>query len=118
MFAGRLFERPRSRQCFCRHGLRAPWKAPASVSSPKTSKETPMRKPKRVKKQKFPAGWDEAKIWRLARYYDNLNENEQLAEYERALNAEGHTMMSVPLRLVPAVRELIASAQKIRRKRT
>lgn len=71
-----------------------------------------MKRLARPKKQKFPPGWDEAKVWRLVRYYENLDEDQLLAEHERVLKAKLYTLMSVPARLVPVVRELIASAER------
>jgi hypothetical protein len=62
---------------------------------------------KRVKKQKLPAGWTEERIRQLAEYYDNQTEDEQVAEHEAALQAEGHTVMVVPTELVPEVLKLI-----------
>jgi hypothetical protein len=60
------------------------------------------------KKQKLPRGWDEERVRNLAEYYDNQSENEQVAEHEAAMNAEGHTVMVVPTELVPEIVKLIA----------
>jgi hypothetical protein len=62
---------------------------------------------KRTKKQKLPAGWTEERIRKLAEYYDTQREDEQVAEHEAALQAEGHTVMVVPTELVPEVLKLI-----------
>ena len=62
---------------------------------------------KRTKKQKLPAGWTEEQVRRLAQYYDNQTEDEQAAEHEAALQAEGHTVMVVPTELVPEILKLI-----------
>ncbi len=62
---------------------------------------------KRSKKQKLPAGWTEERIGQLAEYYDNQTEDEQVAEHEAALQAEGHTVMVVPTELVPEILKLI-----------
>jgi hypothetical protein len=61
-----------------------------------------------MSKQKFPAGWNEDRVRRLIAHYEQLDENEQVAEDEAAKEAEGQTLMMVPHELVPAVRELIA----------
>ena len=61
---------------------------------------------KRTKKQKLPAGWTEERIRQLAEYYDNQSADEQLAEHEAALQAEGHTVMVVPTELVPEILKL------------
>ncbi len=53
------------------------------------------------------AGWTEERIGQLAEYYDNQTEDEQVAEQEAALQAEGHTVMVVPTELVPEILKLI-----------
>jgi hypothetical protein len=58
-------------------------------------------------KQKYPAGWDEERVRRLAEHYDNQTEDEQVAEHEAALHADGHTVMIVPTELVPEMVKLI-----------
>ena len=44
---------------------------------------------KRTKKQKLPAGWTEDRIRKLAEYYDNQTEDEQVAEQETAYPSRG-----------------------------
>jgi hypothetical protein len=61
-----------------------------------------------MSKQKFPAGWNEDRVRKLIAHYEQLDENEQVAEDEAAHETEGQTLMVVPTELVPAVRELIA----------
>jgi hypothetical protein len=58
--------------------------------------------------QKFPSGWDEARVKRLIDHYDQMDEDQLLAEDEAAQDVKGQTLMIVPTELVPAVRELIA----------
>ena len=60
----------------------------------------------RKKSQKFPPGWDEARVRKLAEHYDNQTEEEQAAEIETALNDENQTLMMVPTELVPAIVKL------------
>ncbi|HMF12499.1 MAG TPA: hypothetical protein VKE94_09345 [Gemmataceae bacterium] len=62
----------------------------------------------RAQKQKLPAGWTEKGIRELTRYYDNLSEEEQVAEIEAGLAKEGQTVMVVPSELVPQIRKLIS----------
>lgn len=62
---------------------------------------------KRTKKQKLPAGWTAERIRQLAESYDNQTEDEQVAEHEAALQADGHTVMVVPSELVPDILKLI-----------
>ena len=59
------------------------------------------------RKQKYPAGWDEKRIRKLAEHYDTQTEDEQLAEHEAAFRAKGQTVMVVPNELVPEVVKLI-----------
>lgn len=61
-----------------------------------------------MSKQEFPPGWDEDRVRRLIAHYDELDEDEQVAEDEAASEIEGQTLMVVPTELVPAVRDLIA----------
>jgi hypothetical protein len=63
------------------------------------------------KKQKFPPGWDEARVREVLAHYENQTEDEQFAEIEAAREAEGITLMAVPTELVPEVRALLARRQ-------
>ena len=66
-------------------------------------------KPKKSKKQRvFPPGWNEKRVRELIAYYENQTEAEQVAEHEAAYEAAGQTMIGVPTRLVPDIRQLIA----------
>jgi hypothetical protein len=58
--------------------------------------------------QKFPPGWDEARVRDVLAHYEGQTEDEQAAEIEAALDAEGITMMAVPTDLADEVRALIA----------
>ncbi len=58
--------------------------------------------------QKYPPGWDEARVKRLIDHYEQMDEDAQVAEDEAAQEAEGQTVMVIPTELVPKVRELIA----------
>jgi hypothetical protein len=61
-----------------------------------------------MNEQEFPPGWDAARVQRLIAHYDSLDEDSQVAEDEAALEPPGHTLMAVPVDLVPVVRDLIA----------
>lgn len=61
----------------------------------------------RKKKQKYPAGWDEGRVRKLAEHYDTQTENEQVAEHEAAMQAENQTVMVVPTELVPEIVKFI-----------
>jgi len=66
------------------------------------------------RKQKFPPGWDEARVRRVLEYYKSQTEEEAIAEDEAAFAASSHTAMKVPVDLVPEVRELIAQRERRR----
>lgn len=57
---------------------------------------------------RFPPGWDEERVRRVLEHYEGQSEAEAVAEDEAAYESTTHTMMAVPVELVPAVRELIA----------
>jgi len=58
--------------------------------------------------QQYPPGWDQTRVQRLIDHYENIEEDDLLAEDEAAREAEGETIMMIPTDLVPAVRELIS----------
>ena len=57
---------------------------------------------------KFPDGWDESQVRDAIAHYDAQTEDEQAAEIEDALVANGVTMVAVPADLLDEVRALIA----------
>ena len=56
---------------------------------------------------RFPPGWDEARVRRVLEHYESQTDEEALAEDEASFDGTTHTTMTVPTALVPAVRELI-----------
>lgn len=60
-----------------------------------------------MKQNKFPKGWDEARVRKLLASYEAQTEEEAVAEDEAAVESS-ETVMSIPYELVPQVRELIA----------
>jgi hypothetical protein len=82
------------------------------------SDRTKRPKPRRAPKQKFPKGWDEARVQKVLAHYENQTEDEALAEDEAAFAAKGQTVMIVPSSLVPEIRKMIAGAAATRRSRT
>ncbi|VEP17162.1 conserved hypothetical protein [Hyella patelloides LEGE 07179] len=60
---------------------------------------------------KFPPGFDEAKIKSIIEHYENQTEDEAVAEDETIITGKQQTMMQIPNKLVPVVRELIAKNQ-------
>ena len=57
---------------------------------------------------RFPPGWDEERVRRVLEHYERQSDSEAVAEDEAAYESVTHTMMAVPVALVPKVRELIA----------
>ncbi len=57
---------------------------------------------------KFPPGWDAARVRRVIAHYESQTEEEAIAEDEAAYESITETTMEVPTELVPKVRELIA----------
>jgi predicted dinucleotide-binding enzyme len=58
--------------------------------------------------QKFPPGWDAARVERLIAHYEDQDEEVQVAEDEAAHQSQDQAVMVVPLELVPAIRQMIA----------
>ena len=59
-------------------------------------------------KSSFPDGWDEKRVGALIDHYEMQSEEEAVAEDEAARADPEQTVMVIPTRLVPAVRELLA----------
>jgi hypothetical protein len=70
--------------------------------------QTKKPKGRTAKTQKLPRGWDDERVRKVLRHYENQTEDEAVAEDEAAYDAEGQTVMIVPTDLVPAIRQLIA----------
>lgn len=64
-------------------------------------------KMKLPKQQRFPPGWNEKRVKQVIAYYDRQSEDEELAEYESAMQIKGQSIMVVPTSLVPEIRRLI-----------
>lgn len=61
-----------------------------------------------MKKSQYPVGWNEERVRRVLAHYDQQSDGEAVAEDEAAYESTTHTVMEVPVDLVPAVRELLA----------
>lgn len=61
-----------------------------------------------TRNSRLPEGWSEARVTDVIAHYETQSEDEAVAEDEAALSESGQTVMVVPTRLVPAVRELLA----------
>src|ERR1019366_4933714 len=60
-----------------------------------------------MSKQKFPTGWDEARIKRLADHYENMDDDELLAEDEGVRESERQTCQHSAWRSTPALVSLV-----------
>jgi hypothetical protein len=61
-----------------------------------------------MQQDKFPPGWDEARVRKVLAHYEEQTEDGAVAEDEAALAESTEAVMEVPHALVPAIRELIA----------
>ena len=59
---------------------------------------------------RFPPGWDEARVRDLIEHYDSQTEDEAVAEDEAAFEDKSQTVMLIPNELVPAVRALLPTS--------
>lgn len=63
---------------------------------------------------KFPPGWDKNRVERLLSHYENVTEEQQVAEDEEAARQQnGQAVVAVPEELLPAIRQLLAEYQSI-----
>ena len=63
-----------------------------------------------MNEQDFPAGWDNERVSRLISHYDEISEDELVAEDEAAVAEQaGQAVIAVPDDLLPAIRQLLAS---------
>ena len=60
------------------------------------------------KKSVFPSGWDQRRVTAVLDHYEGQSEDEAAAEDEVARSDPDGTIMAIPTRLVPVVRELLA----------
>mgnify|MGYP001245894265 CR=1 FL=1 len=59
----------------------------------------------------FPPGWNEERVRRVLEHYERQSDEQAVAEDEAAFTDQPETVISVPVELVPAVRELIGKQQ-------
>ena len=57
----------------------------------------------------YPPGWDEKRVKQVLEHYEAQDEEQAIAEDEAAYETTTHTAMSIPVDLVPLVREIIAN---------
>ncbi len=61
-------------------------------------------------KNRFPPGWDEARVRDVIEHYESQTDDELAAEIEAAFDDPSQTVMVIPNDLVPAVRALLAES--------
>jgi len=61
-----------------------------------------------TRQSRFPKGWNEERVRRVLKHYDNQAEDEAVAEDEAAWEDASQTFIEIPNDLVPVVRELLA----------
>ncbi len=61
---------------------------------------------------RFPDGWDEQRVRKVLKHYEDQTEDEAVAEDEAAYENRTDSTVQVPVELVPAVRELIAKHKR------
>jgi hypothetical protein len=60
--------------------------------------------------QRFPPGWDAARVERVLAHSEGLSEDEQVAEDEEASRKlAGQAIVTIPEELLPSVRQLLAT---------
>ena len=65
------------------------------------------------KRNRFPKGWDEARVRTVLEHYENQTDEEAVAEDEAAFRRRDQTVMVVPKQLVPAITRLITREETI-----
>jgi len=60
-----------------------------------------------MKQNRFPAGWNEARVRKVLEHYEGQTEDEAVAEDEAAFQLRDQTVMVVPKRLVAEITRLI-----------
>jgi hypothetical protein len=65
-----------------------------------------------MKKTKSPPGWDEQRVRRVLKHYEQQTDEQAVAEDEAAFEDSAQTVMEVPRDLVPEIRELIAKHKR------
>lgn len=75
---------------------------------PHTRSQTIFRNIWMKKRNRFPPGWNDARVQRVLDHYEAQSDIEAVAEDEAAYRSTTTTVMKIPVKLVPAVRALLA----------
>ena len=63
-----------------------------------------------MRESKLPTGWDAARVQKLIDHYENLSEDEQVAEDEVAATTNAdQAVVTVPTALLPEIRRLLGA---------
>ena len=62
---------------------------------------------------RFPPGWDEARVKRVLEHYEGQTDEQSVAEDEERFSTPGHVVMEVPADLAAEIRELIAKRRTV-----
>jgi hypothetical protein len=63
------------------------------------------------RQNRFPKGWDDARVRKVLEHYESQTEEEAVAEVEAAFLTTDQAVVIVPKSLVPAVTKLISRKQ-------
>ena len=66
-----------------------------------------------MKKDTVPPNWNKDRVQQVLQHYENQTEDEAVVEDELMWEESKQTLMEVPTKLVPVVRELIAKHNKM-----
>ncbi|MBC2699407.1 MAG: hypothetical protein HF974_13970 [ANME-2 cluster archaeon] len=66
-----------------------------------------------MRQNKLPPGWNEERVQRVLTHYEGQTDEEAVAEDEAAYEDSGDTLMEIPYKLVPIVRDLIAQTSSV-----
>ena len=65
-----------------------------------------------MRQDAFPEGWDEERVRRVMKHYEDQTEEEAVAEDEAGYEDVTESSVTVPVELLPAVRELLAKHRR------
>jgi hypothetical protein len=65
------------------------------------------------RRNRFPKGWNEARVREVLDHYESQTDDEAVAEDEAAFRRRDQTVMIVPKALVPAITKLVAQDKSI-----
>lgn len=68
------------------------------------------------KQNRFPPGWNDARVQRVLAHYEAQSDAEAVAEDEAAYRSTTTTVMKIPIKLVPTVRALLANVAQVDRR--